>query len=137
MAELRRVARSLVATVFEPGWDHPAKEAIEGVAMSHGFEPPAWYVDFKFSSAFELGAPELQECARAAGYGSADADVVEVDTGLSTPADLVDWRLGMAHTAPYLAGLTAEERALVRRDAEAAVAGMPPLVVAMIVLNAR
>ena len=119
MAELRRVARSLVATVFAPAWDHPAKEAVEGVVLSHGFEPPTWYVDFKFSGAFELGPTEMQAFARAAGFGSAHAEVVEVDTGLGTPADLVDWRLGMAHTAPYVAGLTPDERARVRRDAEA------------------
>ena len=51
--------------------------------------------------------------------------------------DLVDWRFGMAHTAPFLAGLSPDERATIRREAEAAVAGMPPLVVEMIVLTAR
>jgi len=136
MAELRRVAGALVATVFAPGWDHPAKEAVEGVVLGHGFEPPAWYVDFKFSGAYELGPTEMQNCARTAGYGLAEAQVVEVDTGLGTPADLVDWRLGMAHTAPYVAGLAPDERARVRHDAEQAVAGMPPLVVSMVVLRA-
>jgi hypothetical protein len=62
---------------------------------------------------------------------------IDVATGMDSAADLVDWRFGMAHTAPYLKQLSAEKRAQVRSDAEAAVAGMPALVVAMIVLSAR
>ncbi len=137
MVELRRVAGALLATVFAPEWDHPCKEAIEGVLIRTGFVPPEWYTTFKAGSSWELGPPELEAFARAAGFAHAVATVVEVDTGLGTPADLVDWRFGMAHSAPYVAALAPDQRALLRRDAEAAVAGMPPLVVQMVVLSAR
>jgi len=137
MTELRRVARALLATVFEPTWDHPAKEAIEAVVVRHGFVPPEWYVTFKAAGwAGEPGPAEMEGRARAAGYSSAHAEVVEVDTGLGTPADLVAWRFGMAHTAPFVATLAPDELAQVRQEAELAVAGMPPLVVAMVVLSA-
>jgi SAM-dependent methyltransferase len=136
MAELRRVAGALLATVFAPGWDHPAKEAVDEVMAGHGFVPPAWYADFKAGGAFDLDSGGFEAYARAAGFGTADAAVVEVDTGLGTPSDLVDWRLGMAHMAPYVADLTAGRLARARRDAERVVAGMPPLVVSMVVLRA-
>lgn len=137
MTELHRVAGALVATVFAPGWDHPAKEAVDGVMAGYGFVPPGWYADFKASGAYELDPDGFEAYARAAGFGSADAEVVEVDTGLGAPADLVGWRLGMAHLAPYVAGLEPEQRQRARRDAEEAVTGMPPLVVRMVVLSAR
>ena len=137
MVELGRVAGALLATVFAPDWDHPCKEAIEGVLNRTGFVAPAWYITFKSGTSWELGPPELESFAGAAGFGHAEATVVEVDTGLGTPGDLVDWRLGMAHSAPYVAALAPEELARLRRDAEAAVAGMPPLVVSMVVLSAR
>jgi len=136
MTELCRVANALVATVFAPGWDHPAKDAIDAVVAGHGFVPPDWYVEFKLRGAYELDVPGLEGYAREAGFGAADARVVEVDTGLATPADLVDWRFGMAHLAPYVGRLAADERAQVRREAERAVDGMPPLVVSMVVLRA-
>ena len=59
-----------------------------------------------------------------------------VPTGLATPAELVSWRLGMAHFAPFMRSLDAPGRNEVRRAAERAVAGTGPLVVSMVVLAA-
>lgn len=137
MTELRRVAGALLATVFAPGWDHPAKAAVDSVMATYGFEPPAWYAEFKAGGGDgDPGPAELETLATSAGYDSAHGEVVEVETGLAGPSDLVDWRLGMGHLAPYVARLTPEERARARRDAELAVAGMPPLVVSIVVLSA-
>ncbi|KAA1427287.1 class I SAM-dependent methyltransferase [Nocardioides antri] len=137
MAELRRVAGALLATVFAPGWDHPAKEAVDAVMARHGFAWPEWYAAFKAGGGDgDPGPAELEALAGRAGYRTAGARVVEVDTGLGTPADLVDWRTGMAHLAPWIATLAPDERARARQDAEDAVAGMPPLVVPIVVLSA-
>jgi hypothetical protein len=57
-------------------------------------------------------------------------------TGLSTPAQLASWRLGMAHLAPFVRSLDAPRRAAVRRAAERAVTGAEPLVVSMVILTA-
>jgi SAM-dependent methyltransferase len=134
MAEIRRVADTLVATAYAPEWGHPAKEAVEAVLLRHGYQPPDWYAVVRADA--NPSPSDLEAFAVSAGYDVARAVQVDVATGMDTAADLVDWRFGMAHTAPYLSGLTAENRAEIRRDAEAAVAGMPPLVVAMIVLSA-
>lgn len=135
MAELRRVAGALVASAYAPDWGHPAKEAIEDVLQAHGFQPPDWYAVVRADA--NPSTTELEAFARSAGYATADAVGLDVATGMDSAADLVDWRLGMAHTAPWVAALAPAERDRLRRDAEAAVAGMPPLVVAMIVLSAR
>ncbi|MEZ0579511.1 class I SAM-dependent methyltransferase [Nocardioides sp. MH1] len=135
MGELRRVAGALLATAYAPEWGHPAKEAVEEVLATHGFRPPEWYAVVRADA--NPDTAELEACARRAGHATARAVRVDVATGMDTAADLVDWRLGMAHTAPWVAALDVEERAGLRAAAEAAVAGMPPLVVAMIVLTAR
>ncbi len=135
MVELRRVAPALVATAYAPDWDHPAKEAVEGVVTRHGFEPPEWYAVVRADA--NPSTADLEAYAAQAGYPDPHAVVVDVETGMQSAADLVDWRFGMAHTAPFLAGLSPDERTVIRREAEAAVAGMPPLVVEMIVLTAR
>lgn len=135
MAELRRVAGALVSTAYAPEWAHPAKEAIDEVLARRGYRPPEWYAVVRADA--NPGPDELAASARRAGYPDAGAVVVEVDTGMATAADLVDWRLGMAHTAPYVAALPPEERGALRRAAEEAVAGLPPLVVSMVVLTAR
>lgn len=138
MAELRRVAGALLATVFAPGWDHPAKEAVEAVMVRRGFVAPSWYAQFKAGGGDgDPGPAEMEAHAEAAGYRTASAEVVRVDTGLGTPRDLVDWRLGMAHLAPFVARLAPDELAEARAAAERAVAGMPPLVVGVVVLSAR
>ena len=64
---------------------------------------------------------------------------MSVPTGLATPAELVSWRLGMAHYAPFLRSLDPAGRAAARQSAERAVAAATPngpLVVSMTVLTA-
>jgi SAM-dependent methyltransferase len=135
MTELRRVAGALLAAAYAPDWDHPAKEAVATVVERHGYQPPEWY-DAVVLSDSKPTAAELEELAARAGHERVCAITLDVPTGMDTPADLVDWRFGMAHTAPFVAALGEVERAQLRSDAEAAVAGLPPLVVSMIVLSA-
>ncbi len=135
--ELRRVAPALVASAFAPGWAHPAQAAVDAALADLGFEVPEWYRTLKTESEPQVGEPDaLARLATAAGYRSVRVEVVEVETGLSSAADLAAWRLGMAHLAPYVAGLPPDDREDVRRTAEAAVEGMPPLVVRMLALAA-
>ena len=124
LAEARRVGAALAASTFAPGWTHPAKDAADGVIRSFGYQPPAWYA--------------LARCAAAAGFTREETHTAAVPTPIATPAELVSWRLGMAHYAPFLRSLDATGRAAVRRAAEQAVAAAAagPLVVSMVVLTA-
>jgi ubiquinone/menaquinone biosynthesis C-methylase UbiE len=140
LAEVRRVGAAIAASVFAPGWSHPAPEAVEEVLGSFGYQPPAWHVTLSPGS--RAGDPgELAAAAAAAGFTAVRVRTADVHTGLVTPAELASWRLGLAQVAPFLRSLDASGRAEVRRAAEQAVAdAVPadaPMVVSMVILTAR
>jgi len=138
LREARRVGRALAASSFAPDWTHPAKAAVDDALAAFGYEPPAWYLEFKRDTEPRAGdAAELIRLATAAGFARARVRAIAVDTGLSAPAQLAAWRLGMAHTAPFVTALSQARRAELRRAAESAVAGSGPLIVGMLVLTAR
>ncbi len=138
LTEARRVGAAIAASMFAPGWTHPAKDAVDEAVRSFGYQAPAWHTALAPGS--RAGDPKvLARCAAAAGFTLVQVRTTAVPTGLATPAELVSWRLGMAHVAPFMRSLDAPSRAAVRRAAEQAVtaaAGDRPLVVSMVVLTA-
>jgi SAM-dependent methyltransferase len=138
LREARRVAAALAASSFAAGWDHPAKAAVDEVLGTFGYRPPAWYVTFKRDTEPWASDPAaLGRDTTAAGYTDIRLRTVTVDTGLSTPAALAAWRLGMAHVAPFVGSLSAARQTSLRQAAQAAVTGTGPLVVDLMVLTAR
>jgi SAM-dependent methyltransferase len=138
LAEVRRVSAAVVASAFKAGWTHPAKSSVDSVVAGYGFVVPAWYVRFKADvEPLTADRDRLGALARSAGWESVAVRTVPVATGLATPADLVSWRLGMAHVAPWYATLPEDVRAALRADAEAELAGAPALVVPLVILAAR
>jgi SAM-dependent methyltransferase len=138
LREARRVAAALAASSFAAGWNHPAKAAVDEVLGAFGYRPPSWYVTFKRDTEPWASDPAaLGRDAAAAGYTDVRLRTITVDTGLSRPAELAAWRLGMAHVAPFVSSLTAARRAELRHAAQAVVTGTGPLVVDMLVLTAR
>jgi SAM-dependent methyltransferase len=137
LGEARRVGLALAASSFAPGWDHPAKAAVDEVLRSAGYRPPAWYVKFKRDIEPQAGDPAvLAGHAAAAGFRRVRLHTATVPTGLAAPAQLASWRLGMAHVAPFVGSLDEADRAALRAAAERAVAGTGPLVVSMLILTA-
>jgi ubiquinone/menaquinone biosynthesis C-methylase UbiE len=137
LRETRRVGSAIVASTFTADWTHPAKPATEDALAAVGFQAPAWYVTFKATTERLIADPAvLAALADSAGYSSVQVTIVEVASGLDTPAELVAWRLGMAHVAPFLRSLPPERQAQVRRTAEDALVGAPPLVVPIVILAA-
>ena len=138
LREARRVAASLAASSFAAGWNHPAKAAVDQVLSAFGYQPPPWYVTFKRETEPWASNPAvLGRDTAAAGYTDIRLQTVTVDTGLSSPAALASWRLGMAHVAPFVDSLPAARQAELWHAAQAAVTGTGPLVVDMLVLTAR
>jgi ubiquinone/menaquinone biosynthesis C-methylase UbiE len=138
LREVRRVSSGLAASSFAPDWTHPAKAAVDEVLGSFGYRPPSWYLTFKRDTEPRASDPAtLGRLTAAAGFTDVRLRTVAVEVGLSTPAQLASWRLGMAHVAPFVCSLSAARRAELRRAAESAVAGTGPLVVSMLVLTAR
>ena len=137
LREIRRVGRGLAASTFAPGWTHPAKAAVDEALRPFGFRPPAWYESMKQDGGPAASDPAwLGGQAAAAGWTRVRVRTIAVPTGLSTPAQLASWRLGLASVAPFLQSLNPVRQAAARRAAEQAVAGTGPLVVSMLVLLA-
>jgi hypothetical protein len=136
LAEARRVGAALAASMFAPGWTHPAKDAVDRALRSFGYQPPAWHAALHPGSRASDPA-HLAAAAAAAGFTQVQVHTADVPTGLTTPAELASWRLGMAHVAPFMGSLDAPARVAVRRAAERAVAGAGPVIVSLIVLTAR
>lgn len=136
VAEARRVGGAFLASAFAAGPEHPAKAAVDEVMQGFGFQPPAWYADLKARTGLEDPAV-LGALARDAGFREVTVDERVVDVGLRSPQDLVDWRWGMAHLAPWVLGLDPETAARARTSCLRAVAGMLPVRLGMLVLSAR
>ena len=138
LSEIRRVGRGLAASAFAPGWTHPTKLAVDRALRPFGFRPPAWYESMKREAdAAAQDQARLADQAAGAGFTGVRVAAITVPTGLSTPAQLASWRLGLAHYAPFLQSLDPAQRSAARRAAEQAAAGTGPLVVSMVVLTAR
>jgi SAM-dependent methyltransferase len=138
LREARRVAAALAASSFAAGWNHPAKAAVDEVLGAFGYRPQPWYIAFKRDTEPWASDPAaLGRDATTAGYTDIRLSTITVNTGLSRPAELAAWRLGMAHVAPFVSSLSSARRAELRHAAQAAVTGTGPLVVDMLVLTAR
>jgi ubiquinone/menaquinone biosynthesis C-methylase UbiE len=140
LAEVRRVCAALAASAFAPGWNHPAKQAVDDVLADYGYHAPGWYLRFKEETEPRVNDPDmLATQAAAAGFTGVDIRTVAVTAAMTAPAQLVSWRLGMAHIAPFAASLGPSRHAELLQAAEAAVAkaGSGSLKVEMLVLTGR
>jgi SAM-dependent methyltransferase len=137
LVEWRRVSRAVVASAFLAGWTHPAKAIVDAVAARHGFVLPAWYAWLKSDVEPQVDDPaRLTALARGAAYGRVDVSTTPVDVGVRTPEQLVAWRLGMAHLAPFVTSLGPGERSALRSESIDALRDSPPLVIPLVVLAA-
>jgi ubiquinone/menaquinone biosynthesis C-methylase UbiE len=128
LAEASRVVRPagvVLASTFAEGDDHPAKPAVDSVLRRWGWQPSAWHTDFHQRTAGITATPDrFAGVAARAGLTDVRVMQVEVDTGLSTAAELVAWRLGMAEQATYLSTLNPADRAALTADAVNSVAAL-------------
>jgi SAM-dependent methyltransferase len=139
LLEARRVGAAIAASSFAPGWTDPAKQAVEAALRPFGYLPPAWYLRFKQETEPAAGDPEVLAARLAeAGFGEVQIRPVTVRTGLSAPAELTAWRLGMAHVAPFISSLQVRDATAARHAAERAVAASAagPLTVSLLVATA-
>ena len=140
LCELARVTRPggvVLVSVFGEGPAHASKEAIDEVAAHYGFAVPDWYARMKGSFELQATTPQaLGALALQSGLRNGAAKLVRV-TPTMTDADIVNWRLGMAHLAPFVASLPPAKAKALADDACAAVAGMAPLDIDMVTLFAE
>jgi SAM-dependent methyltransferase len=138
LRELYRVTRpagALLATTFDGLPKHPAKGVVDAVAARFGFVAPAWYDGMRRDSC-QASSPEvLTRAAVAAGWRPV-VERLDVRVDDLTPVDLAGWRLGMAHLAGFVTGLSPEKRGELLDAAAAELHGVEPLVLPVLLLRA-
>jgi SAM-dependent methyltransferase len=106
LAELGRVTRpggAVLATVFGNTSQSPARDRIDAVARDAGWRVPDWYTRLKATAAPALGsAAAIAAGARAAGLTGIISEERPVDVGVTTPEQLVSYRLGHVAFAEWL-----------------------------------
>jgi SAM-dependent methyltransferase len=126
LGEMRRVVRArglVIAAVFGAAAANASKDVVDQVAAEYGFIAPAWYATLKTRTEPLTNSPErLHACAHAAGLASVAVEDITIDSGLDAPQGMVEYRLGMAHFAPFVSSLTAAKHEALMRDATAEVA---------------
>jgi hypothetical protein len=86
-------------------------------AGEFGWRPPLWFADVRRLAMPVLATPQRASAAfRAAGWPG-DADSVDVQVPGLTPEQMVDWRLGMVHLAPFVVTLARDRLEALRRRA--------------------
>jgi SAM-dependent methyltransferase len=136
--EARRVTEqggTVLASSYGTEIPHPVRDAVDTALTAAGYQAPAWYEAMKSGPMAALSTPEgMTSAARDAGLDAEVAEVVLAFPELDA-ADLVAWRLGMAHTAPFVNSLPAPARHALTTTALQALGAPPVLERRMIALR--
>ncbi|MCU1427465.1 MAG: class SAM-dependent methyltransferase [Actinomycetia bacterium] len=127
MARVTGPGGCVLASTFGTTEAHPVKEQVDRALATFGFRNPAWHDAMKRDIEPRTATPDgLLAAATAAGISVARVDTLVIDSGLRTAEDFVHWRLGMASTAPFFAGLDDRSRRGAFDAAVEAVGMSPP-----------
>jgi SAM-dependent methyltransferase len=108
--EAARVAPRLLASTYAADDDHPAKAAVESALVEAGWERPEWYSKVKALMARWGTAAAAAAVVRDGGLEPVRIERQEIPFPDLGPDDMVAWRLGLAHCAPFVAALDADHR---------------------------
>ncbi|HEY5156000.1 MAG TPA: class I SAM-dependent methyltransferase [Acidimicrobiales bacterium] len=118
MARIVRPGGAVLASTFAAQPRHPAKVAVDEAAAEFGYQEPRWYTTMKAEAEPRTaGAERVRAVALEAGLRVLGVDERAVDIGADTPEVIVAYRLGMAHLAPFVAGLDETRRDALRTAA--------------------
>ncbi len=133
-ARVLRCGGGLVASAYAADDTHPVKEIVTATCAAHGWVAPPWYADLQRGAMPRLATPERAWAEASEVLDGARAEIVRVAFPELDARALVDWRLGMAHTAPFVESLDDAERQRLIDEAVARV-GDVPLVRSIVVLT--
>jgi SAM-dependent methyltransferase len=137
-AEAARVLRpdgELVVSSYAADDTHPVKQVVERACAARGWSAPDWYRQLQRDAAPLLATPERALDALASVLPGARAEVVRVPFPELDRRALVEWRLGMAQFAPFVAELDARRQRELADDASAGLADDSPLVRSIVVIS--
>lgn len=137
-ASVVRRGGAVVASSFGAEPD-ATKEAIDEVAVRHGWTPPDWYLVIKRSSSTHLGDPDrFAATGRAAGLADVIARTHDVPMAALTADDAVNYRLSLPPFTAWRRALSAEEhRAVLAEAADAAAPLVSTWILALLVMAGR
>jgi hypothetical protein len=131
LVELGRVCvggATVLATTFPTkAVPHPVKGVVDDVLAGHGFQAPTWHADLHDVAALTGTTALFATRATDAGLCDVRVERIEVDLTPLGVAALTAYRLGMAHAAPWVAGLDRAARDALAADAMAAVGALDPI----------
>jgi ubiquinone/menaquinone biosynthesis C-methylase UbiE len=126
-ARVTRAGGAVVASIFDPTVEDPLKVTVDALVVALGWTPPPWYLAIKESIEPDLASvARCAEEAEAAGLVDVAVHAVAVDLGPVTAADVVAYRLGATHLAPFVAALAPDARARLTDEAARVVAAHMP-----------
>lgn len=141
LREAARVTRrrgAIVAAAYALDDWHPVRDATEAAARSHGWVPERWYESIRDDAIPRLATVDRAVAvARRAALTEVDAVNVRVSYPDLGPDDLVAWRLGMAHLAPFVASLPVDQVERLTTDAVVRLGDAPVLERSAIILSGR
>jgi SAM-dependent methyltransferase len=108
--EAARVAPRLLASTYAADDDHPAKAAVETALVEAGWERPDWYSKVKAVMARWGTVPAVTAVIHDGGLEPVRVERQEISFPDLGPNDMVAWRLGLAHSAPFVAALDVDHR---------------------------
>jgi SAM-dependent methyltransferase len=137
LLEAARVLRSgggLAVSAYAEDDVHPAKAAVDDACRACGWAPEPWIEGVRADA-----IPHLATVERAAVVASvlpgAAVDAVREPFPELAPLDLVEWRLGMAQAAPFVAALPPPDRSALVADALDRLGDPPTLVRSFVVVT--
>jgi len=137
-AEAARVLRptgGLVVSAYAADDTHPVKQVVERACAGRGWRAPDWYRDLQRDAMPRLATPERALDALAAVLPGAGADLVRVPFPELDRRALVEWRLGMAQFAPFVASLDPLAQQALADEAVAALVDDVTLVRSIVVVT--
>lgn len=134
-ARVLRCGGSVVASAYAEDDTHRVKAAVEAAVTAAGWTQADWYEDMR-ASAVPLLASVDRARAVVAQTGLAGATIEHERVSFPDLAaeDLVAWRFGMAHVAPFLAALAPARRDEVFADAVARLGDDVPVLVRSVIV---
>lgn len=139
LAEAARVTAAggaVVASAYADDDDHPVKAAVEQAVTEAGWTPAPWYRRLKIDAMPRLATKERMAGVAASVPALVDARTARLEIAFPHlgPAELVEWRLGMAQVGPFFGALPPAEQAAVSAAALARLGDDPPPLVRRIVI---
>ena len=137
MARVTRTGGAVLAATYGQDDRHPVKEAVVSALTARGWSPEPWYRSIASTTVPLLASPERFAASALEAGLAGIVETVRVPFPELDATDLVDWRLGLAQHAPFVARLGPEQRRAVVADALGLLGDRPPpLVRSVLVLTA-